>query len=245
MGIPIGKLSLYTAVGGIDPARTLPIVLDVGTNDPARLVDPNYLGWRHPRITGADYHAFIDEFVAAVQAELPSVLLQWEDFAIDHAEPILAAFRDKLLTFNDDIQGTAAIVLATVLSACRISSTPIADHRILLLGAGSAAIGVAGYLHKALTEAGLSADEADARIALVDLGGLVHQGRADLSETQRRFARPESDAAAWSSAAGAAPDLASVVARFRPTVLIGLVDRRGRVHRTDRAGRWRSMPTVP
>ncbi len=122
-----------------------------------------------------------------------------------------------------------------MLSAGRVSSTPIADHRILLLGAGSAAVGVAGYLHTALIEAGLSADEADARIALVDLGGLLHQGRADLSETQRRFARPEADAAAWSSDAHAAADLASVVARFRPTVLIGLSTAGGAFTRANRA----------
>jgi malate dehydrogenase (oxaloacetate-decarboxylating) len=222
IGIPIGKLSLYTAIGGIDPARTLPIVLDVGTNDPARLADPGYLGWRHSRITGAEYHRFVAEFVAVVQDELPGVLLQWEDFAIDHAEPILAEFRDQLLTFNDDIQGTAAVVLATVLSACRISLTPIHEQRILLLGAGSAAIGVARYLSAAMLDSALSTEQAATRIALVDQVGLVHQGRADLSEAQRRFARPESDAVAWSSDQGCHADLASVVARYRPTVLIGL-----------------------
>jgi len=222
MGIPIGKLSLYTAIGGIDPARTLPIVLDVGTNDPARLADPGYLGWRHPRVTGAEYHRFVAEFVAAVQAELPGVLLQWEDFAIDHAEPILAEFRDRLLTFNDDIQGTAAVVLATVLSACTISGTPIHEQRIVLLGAGSAAIGVARYLRAAMIENSLGSAAAAERIALVDQLGLVHQDRGDLSKAQREFARPPSDASDWASDRGYRADLAPVVQRFRPTVLIGL-----------------------
>ncbi|WP_395728679.1 NAD-dependent malic enzyme [Nakamurella sp.] len=221
MGIPIGKLSLYTAIGGIDPARTLPIVLDVGTNDPARLADPGYLGWRHPRVTGAEYHRFVADFVAAVQDELPGVLLQWEDFAIDHAEPILAEFRDRLLTFNDDIQGTAAVVLATVLRACGVSGTPIHEQRIVLLGAGSAAIGVARYLRAAMIEHSLSPAAAARRIALVDKFGLVHQDRADLSPAQREFARPPADATDWASDQGGA-NLASVVERFRPTTLIGL-----------------------
>ncbi|MFZ2016501.1 MAG: NAD-dependent malic enzyme [Nocardioides sp.] len=222
MGIPIGKLSLYTAIGGIDPARTLPIVLDVGTNDQASLADPGYLGWRHPRVTGSDYHRFVDDFVAAVEAELPGVLLQWEDFAIDHAQPILTAFRDRLLTFNDDIQGTAAVVLATVLSACRATGTGIRDQRVTLLGAGSAAVGVAGYLHTAMQEDGLSPEQAYARIALVDVDGLLHDGRADLSPVQQRFARPAADARDWQPTSGRPADLASVVDGFRPTVLIGL-----------------------
>jgi malate dehydrogenase (oxaloacetate-decarboxylating) len=222
MGIPIGKLSLYTAIGGIDPARTLPIVLDVGTNDEARLADPGYLGWRHRRVIGEDYHRFVDDFVAAVEAELPGVLLQWEDFAIDHAQPILTAFHDRLLTFNDDIQGTAAVVLATVLSAGRVTGTGIRDQRVTLLGAGSAAIGVAGYLHTSMQEDGLSPEQADARIALVDIDGLLHDGRTDLSPAQQRFARPAADAREWQPTSARPADLASVVAGFRPTVLIGL-----------------------
>lgn len=222
MGIPIGKLSLYTAVGGIDPARTLPIVLDVGTDDPARLVDPAYLGWRHPRVTGADYLEFVDEFVVAVRDELPGALLQWEDFAIDHAEPILATYRDRLLTFNDDIQGTAAVVLATVLSGCRMTGRPLDEHRVAILGAGSAAIGAAGYLEQALIESGLGPEEALDRIALVDVDGLVHRGRGDLSASQRHFARDADDATRWDRHGTGAPDLEDVVTGFGPTVLIGL-----------------------
>ncbi|HEY5848013.1 MAG TPA: NAD-dependent malic enzyme [Microlunatus sp.] len=220
MGIPIGKLSLYTAIGGIDPARTLPVTLDVGTNDPERLANPGYLGWRHERITGPAYDAFVDEFVQAVQVELPDVLLQWEDFAIDHARPILERYRDRLLTFNDDIQGTAAVTLATVLAAAEASRTTLPDHRILLLGAGSAATGVAEYLTTAMTTAGLTPLQARSRLALVDVAGLIHDGRTDLDSTQRRYAVPSVLARNWSRDAN--PDFASVMAGFEPTVLIGL-----------------------
>ena len=220
MGIPIGKLSLYTAIGGIDPARTLPITLDVGTNDESRLASPGYLGWRHHRVTGSDYDSFVDQFVEAVKAELPNVLLQWEDFAIDHARPILEHYRDDLLTFNDDIQGTAAVTLATVLAASDVSGTALADHRIAILGAGSAATGVADYLTTALVADGLSREEAQFRFALVDVDGLLTQDRHDLSAAQRPYARPAEEARRW--APDGRPDLEAVVSGFRPTVLIGL-----------------------
>jgi malate dehydrogenase (oxaloacetate-decarboxylating) len=220
MGIPIGKLSLYTAIGGIDPARTLPITLDVGTNDEARLANPGYLGWRHHRVTGANYDAFIDEFVEAVRAELPDALLQWEDFSLDHARPILDRYRDSLLTFNDDIQGTAAVTLATVLAACEVSSTSLTEHRFAFLGAGSAATGVAEYLATALVAMGLPLQEAYARFALVDVSGLLTDDRTDLNAAQRPFATPVGTAALW--AKEGRPGLAEVVAGFRPTVLIGL-----------------------
>src|SRR5271170_3625427 len=142
MGIPIGKLSLYTLIGGIDPARTLPIVLDVGTDNVELLDDPQYLGWRHRRITDDEYYAFIDKFVATVRRHLPHVLLQWEDFATVHALPILARYRDKLLTFNDDIQGTAAVTLGALHGAAKVAGRPLAQQQVVMLGAGSAGIGV-------------------------------------------------------------------------------------------------------
>ena len=188
MAIPIGKLALYTVIGGIDPARTLPIMLDVGTNDPARLTGSWYLGWRHPRVTGPDYDAFIEQFVEAVRAELPDVLLQWEDFAIDHARPILERYQRRLLTFNDDIQGTAAVTLATVLAAADTAGMPLPEHRFLILGAGSAGTGVAEYLTTELIGSGLTADAARARFALVDVSGLIHDGRPDLTPEQLAFA---------------------------------------------------------
>jgi malate dehydrogenase (oxaloacetate-decarboxylating) len=219
MGIPIGKLALYTAIGGIDPARTLPITLDVGTNDEARLADPGYLGWRHHRITGPEYDDFVHQFVDAVRAELPDVLLQWEDFAIDHARPLLDRYRDTLLTFNDDIQGTAAVTLATVLAASEASGTPLTDQRFALLGAGSAATGVAEYLVTALAAEGVPRSEASARFAMVDVAGLLTQDRADLNDAQRPFATTSELAHQWASGR---PSLGSVVDGFRPTVLIGL-----------------------
>src|SRR6202047_4385760 len=138
LGIPIGKLSLYTLIGGIHPARTLPIVLDVGTNNEERLRDPEYLGWRHERITGEAYFDFIDQFVQAVKQELPGTCLAWEDFATPHARPILRRYRDELLTFNDDIQGTAAVALGAVLGAVKVTGESLKDQQIVMLGAGSA-----------------------------------------------------------------------------------------------------------
>ena len=143
LGIPIGKLSLYVLIGGIPPARTLPIVLDVGTNNPELLRDPEYLGWRHERVTGAEYDDFVDRFVKAVKEELPDSCLQWEDFATPHARPILERYRDELLTFNDDIQGTAATALGAIMSAVRVTGRSLKDQQIVFLGGGSAAIGVA------------------------------------------------------------------------------------------------------
>src|SRR6478736_4570701 len=160
LGIPIGKLSLYTLIGGIRPERTLPIVLDVGTNNAERLNDPEYLGWRHERVTGQAYFDFVDQFVGAVKQELPNVCLQWEDFAMPHARPLLERYRDELLTFNDDIQGTAAVALGAILGAVGVTGKRLRDQQIVFLGAGSAAVGVADYLRAALVQDGLSEAEA-------------------------------------------------------------------------------------
>src|SRR5438094_6060627 len=158
LGIPIGKLSLYTLVGGIRPERTLPIVLDVGTNNAERLKDPEYLGWRHERVTGQAYFDFVDQFVQAVQQEFPTTCLQWEDFATPHARPILERYRDQLLTFNDDIQSTAAVALGAVLGAVKVAGTPLKEQQVVMLGAGSAGIGVADLLRAAMRETGLTDD---------------------------------------------------------------------------------------
>ena len=155
MGIPIGKLSLYTLIGGIHPARTLPIVLDVGTDNVELLDDPQYLGWRHRRIDDDDYYAFIDEFVAAVREQLPDVLLQWEDFATAHAQPILARYRDKLLTFNDDIQGTAAVTLGALHGAAEVAGRPLSQQQVVMLGAGSAGIGVLDMVRREMVTRGI------------------------------------------------------------------------------------------
>ena len=167
MGIPIGKLSLYTLIGGIDPARTLPIVLDVGTDNVELLEDPQYLGWRHRRISDDEYYAFIDEFVATVHEQLPDVLLQWEDFATAHAQPILERYRDKLLTFNDDIQGTAAVTLGALHGASQVAGRPLSQQQVVMLGAGSAGIGVLGMVQREMVAQGLS----EAGGGRTDLGG--------------------------------------------------------------------------
>jgi malate dehydrogenase (oxaloacetate-decarboxylating) len=219
MGIPIGKLSLYTALGGIDPARTLPIVLDVGTDNPQLLADPVYLGWRHPRIDGDDYHAFIDQFVSAVEAELPGTLLQWEDFATPHALPILERYRDRLLTFNDDIQGTAAVAMAALTAGCRISGVPLEEQRVVMLGAGSAGVGVCEQIVRAMITAGLSEEAARGNIYVVDVRGLLTTDRTDLDEAQRRLAHAPGDIPATK---GELPGLADVVAAVHPTALLGL-----------------------
>src|SRR5712671_1193731 len=222
LGIPIGKLSLYTLIGGIRPERTLPIVLDVGTNNAERLNDPEYVGWRHERVTGQAYFDFVDQFVEAVKEELPNVCLQWEDFATPHARPILERYRDKLLTFNDDIQGTAAVALGAILGAVGVIGKRLRDQQIVFLGAGSAAVGVADYLRAALVQDGLSESEARGRFWLVDKDGLLHTGRTDLTPEQRVYAHPAERVADWPRTLHGAIGLADVIGRIEATILIGL-----------------------
>ena len=222
LGIPIGKLSLYTLIGGIHPGRTLPIVLDVGTNNPERLNDPEYLGWRHERITGHKYFDFVDQFVRAVQQEFPNTCLQWEDFALPHARPILERYRDEMLTFNDDIQGTAAVALGAILGAISVTRKRLRDQQIVFLGAGSAAVGVADYLRAALVQDGLSEADAGGRFWLVDKDGLLHAGRTDLTPAQHVYAQPDDRVAGWPRTSGGTIGLADVIGRVEATVLIGL-----------------------
>jgi malate dehydrogenase (oxaloacetate-decarboxylating) len=220
MGIPIGKLSLYTLIGGIDPARTLPIVLDVGTDNVELLEDPQYLGWRHRRINDDEYYKFIDDFVAVVRKELPDVLLQWEDFATAHALPILERYRDKLLTFNDDIQGTAAVTLGALHGAAKVAGRPLSQQQVVMLGAGSAGIGVLDMVHREMMAQGLSEQDAAARIWVVDIQGLLTGDRTDLSEGQRRFAQPANRVSDWGLSGPA--QLADVVHHVDVGVLLGL-----------------------
>jgi malate dehydrogenase (oxaloacetate-decarboxylating) len=222
LGIPIGKLSLYTLIGGVPPEQTLPVILDVGTNNQERLSDPEYLGWRHERITGADYDDFVDRFVQAVKLELPETLLQWEDFAKSHARPILDRYRDQLVTFNDDIQGTASVAVGAILSAIRVSRCQLRDQHIVMLGAGSAGIGVADFLREALVADGLSEVEARSRFWLVDRGGLLHSNRADLSAGQRVYAQPAERVANFSKSSDGHIGLSDVVKQIDATILIGL-----------------------
>ena len=222
MGIPIGKLSLYSVIGGIHPTRTLPIVLDVGTNNSERLEDPEYLGWRHERVTGQSYFDFIDQFVTAVQAEMPKTLLQWEDFATPHARPILERYRDELLTFNDDIQGTAAVALGAISAAIKVAGTAMREQQVVFLGAGSAATGVADYISAAMVADGLAQEDARRRCWIVDRGGLLHAGRGDLTPEQRRYAQPEERIAGWRRAEPGKVTLGDVIANIEATILIGL-----------------------
>ena len=222
LGIPIGKLSLYTLIGGIRPERTLPIVLDVGTNNTERLNDPEYFGWRHERITGEDYFAFIEQFVEAVKEELPETCLQWEDFANPHARPILERYRDQLLTFNDDIQGTAAVALGAILSAIKVTGKNLKDQQIVMFGAGSAATGVADGLREAMKEEGLTEQEARSRFWLINSKGILHSGRKDLTPEQMVYAQPESRIASWPRTLSGRIGLADVIGQIDATILIGL-----------------------
>jgi malate dehydrogenase (oxaloacetate-decarboxylating) len=226
LGIPIGKLSLYTLVGGIRPERTLPIVLDVGTNNAERLKDPEYLGWRHERVTDQAYLDFVDQFVQAVKQELPSTCLQWEDFATPHARPILERYRDQLLTFNDDIQGTAAVALGAILGAVQVAGRPLKEQQIVMLGAGSAGIGVADFLRAAIRDAGVSEEDARRRFWIVDKDGLLHSGRTELSAEQRVYAQPRDRVSAWLSGRDGI-GLADVIGKIDATILIGLSTARG------------------
>jgi len=222
LGIPIGKLSLYTLIGGIRPERTLPIVLDVGTNNPERLNDPEYLGWRHERITGEAYFDFVDQFVQAVKQELPGTCLQWEDFATPHARPILTRYRDQLLTFNDDIQGTSAVALGAILGAVKVTGKNLTEQQIVMLGAGSAGIGVADGLRAALKEEGLSEEESRRRFWVVDKDGLLHSGRKDLSSEQSVYSQPQNRVADWPRTSNGNIGLGDVIGKIEATILIGL-----------------------
>jgi malate dehydrogenase (oxaloacetate-decarboxylating) len=222
MGIPVGKLSLYTLCAGIHPAATLPIVLDVGTNNQDLLDDPLYLGWRHPRIAGADYDRFVEAFVTAVIRRFPGALLQWEDFSKHNAARLLARYRDRLCTFNDDIQGTGAVTLAGLLTAMRATGGRLRDQRIVILGAGSSAIGISDQVVAAMLSEGLSDADARAAIWLVDSEGLVHGDRANLSAAKRPYAQPRARVADWTLADRADRiGLLDVIRHVRPAMLIG------------------------
>src|SRR6201995_589392 len=220
IGVPIGELSPYTLIRGIPPARTLPIVLDVGTNNAELLDDPQYLGWHHRRIGDDDYYAFIDEFVTAVKEELPDVLLQWEDFATAHALPILERYRDTLLTFNDDIQGTAAVTVGALHGAAKVAGRPVSQQQVVMLGAGSAGMGVLDMVQREMMAQGVAEADAADRIWVVDIQGLLTDDRTDLSDEQRKFAKPVNCVAGWGLSGPA--QLADVVHDVDVGVLLGL-----------------------
>lgn len=225
MGIPIGKLALYTACAGFHPAEVLPILLDVGTDNAARRDDPLYVGWRNPRIRGEDYDTFVEAFVAAVAERFPRALLQWEDFAGHNAYRLLDRYRDRLLSFNDDIQGTATTAVGTLLAAIRRTGGTLAEQRIVLFGAGAAGTGIADLLVRVMIADGQDAAAARARIWAVDRDGLIVRGMNALTPQQAAFARAPDEVADWG--AGPHVSLATVVAQVRPTVLIGASGQHG------------------
>jgi malate dehydrogenase (oxaloacetate-decarboxylating) len=221
MGIPIGKLALYTACAGLHPSATLPVLLDVGTDNRALLADPLYIGWRHERVRGQAYDEFVAAFVNAVRVRWPHVLLHWEDFAFSNANRLLARYRDQLCSYNDDIQGTAAIAVGTLLSAINVTGVPLTDQRIAVLGAGSAGTGICALLLRAMVEAGVAENDARSRFFLVDREGLLIEGMNGLQPFQARFAQNRDRIAAWSLKSTNQVGLAEVVANGQPTVLIG------------------------
>ncbi len=228
MGIAIGKLAVYTACGGISPAYTLPVALDVGTNNKMALHDPMYMGMSHPRIAKQDYYDFVEQFIDAAQARWPGVLIQFEDFAQPNAMPLLERHRDRVCCFNDDIQGTAAITLGTLLAACKKKGEALADQKLIFVGAGSAGCGIAELIISAMVTQGLAEEEARGRIFMVDKNGLLLDNSEGLMDFQQRLAQSRSAIADWDlSGASEAPGLLEVVNNARASVLIGVSGIRG------------------
>ena len=221
MGIPIGKLALYTAACGLHPSVTLPVSLDVGTDNAALLEDPLYVGYRAPRLRGPAYEALVRAFVHGVREVWPGCVIQWEDFKHYNALRILDRYRDRVPSFNDDVQGTSAIVVAGVLAALRHLGRPFGEQRILLVGAGAAGIGIARLLRAAMREDGLDADAIANRLALVDSRGLVHAGREDLDPTKQEFALATQALGGMGLATSPTPQLLETVEAFRPTIMVG------------------------
>ncbi len=226
MGIPIGKLSLYTACGGISPAYTLPIVLDVGTNNQQLLNDPLYMGWRHPRITDEEYYAFVDEFIQAVQHRWPNVLLQFEDFAQKNAMPLLERYRDQICSFNDDIQGTAAVTLGTLIAASRAAGSKLSEQKIVFLGAGSAGCGIAEQIIAWMRTEGLSDEAARARVFMVDRFGLLMDNMPNLLPFQARLVQKRDELSDWNITTETV-SLLDVVHNVKPDILIGVSGQAG------------------
>jgi malate dehydrogenase (oxaloacetate-decarboxylating) len=227
MGIPIGKLALYTGCGGLHPATTLPIMLDVGTDNPDCLSDPLYIGWRHERVRGEEYDDFIEVFVSAVAKRWPHVLLQWEDFAKNNATRMLERYRDRLCTFNDDVQGTAAVATGTLLAAVNVTGVPLTEQRIAVMGAGSAGCGIASLIRKAMTDAGLSDSEAGKRFFMVDRDGLLVDGMDGIASFQQPFLQDKAAIANWKLDHPDRVALLDVVRNAKPTVLIGVSGQAG------------------
>jgi len=226
MGIPIGKLALYTAVGGVDPERTLPVFLDVGTENEQLLSDPLYLGWRQRRVRDEQYDELVDAFVAALNARCPGVVLQWEDFAQRNANRLLARHREAICSFNDDIQGTAAVAVAAIVAGMRINDIPLAELRVVIVGAGSAGVGIARQATSALIAAGVPEAEARRRCWLVDRFGLLHDRLDGLQSFQHGYVRPWDEVAHLADRDGHVP-LLEAVKSAQPHALVGVTGQPG------------------
>ncbi|WP_127346333.1 NAD-dependent malic enzyme [Pseudidiomarina mangrovi] len=221
MGIPIGKLSLYTACGGISPAYTLPVCLDVGTNNEKLLNDPMYMGNRHRRVTGSDYDEFIEKFMQAVRRRWPEAMIQFEDFAQPNAMPILRKYRHDYCCFNDDIQGTAAVTVGTLIAACKSKGQRLSEQRVAFVGAGSAGCGIAEMVVQQMVAEGLSDSQARSQVFMIDRFGLVVDDMADLRDFQQALAQPRQRLTAW-PITGDYPSLLEVMQHAKPSVLIGV-----------------------
>lgn len=222
MGIPIGKLALYTACAGIHPSFTLPVLLDSGTNNPDLQKDPLYIGWQNERVRGQAYEEFIELFITAIKKRFPHVLLQWEDFAQLNANPLLERYRSQLCTFNDDIQGTAAVAAGALFSAIRKTGGKLREQKIAVLGGGSAGCGIGFLIKQAMMEDGLSEREARERFFVIDRQGLLTESTPDLLSFQKPFVQPRDVAANWKRAKSDEISLVDVVKNAHPTVLVGV-----------------------
>ena len=227
MGIPIGKMALYTALGGVPPQHCLPILLDVGTDNEGLLNNPIYIGWQHKRVRGREYDDFIEAFVTAVQRRWPHILLQWEDFAGENALRILSRYRDRLCTFNDDIQGTAAVTTGALFAAVNATGIPLRDQRIAMFGSGSAGVGIIALLVAAMKEQGLSGEEAYARIYAFNRRGLIVEGDSALRASQKPLARKKEEVADWRLTKPGSISLRDTIENAKITVLVGVAAQAG------------------
>ena len=226
MAIPIGKLCLYTLFAGIHPSRTLPIMLDVGTNNEELRTHPLYIGWRHKRVSDDEYYEFVDKVIISLKKHFPHLLLQWEDFGKNHARPLLKRYQQEILSFNDDIQGTAAVSLAGLLAAIQGAKYKLEELRIVVYGGGSAGQGIARNLVYVLMKHGMEEEEAFSRIYMLDVHGLIHEGMNLIDEGHKTFARSTEEIESWDTSEGKIT-LLETVRQVKPNVLIGLSDGKG------------------
>ncbi len=227
MGIPIGKLALYCACSGINPASTLPVLLDTGTNNLELINDPLYMGWRHERVRGHDYDDFIETFINALKKRFPHIVLQWEDFALQNATRLLEKYRHDLCTFNDDVQGTAAIATGTLLSAVKVTGIALAQQRIVILGAGSAGCGIAELIVQAMMDDGLPEADARSQIYMVDRNGLLVEGMANLLPFQQKLLKSRSALKDWIFEDAQHIELNEVISNLHPHALLGVSGQAG------------------